>query len=168
MSESPPNKKKRLSLSLKRKSACEERFLICSTEELKIASKKAVPKNTTTAVNWVFRVLRDWLGVVTDAEEEELWRSGVMGCETPQALQNAVFYLCGIYLCLRGRKTNSNEEWKPLKELSLKKSTSGSCSRDEEKKGTTETDTTQIPDMMKHFSFNAVHGCTFNFKFVSK
>ena len=40
--------------------------------------------------------------VVTDAEEEELWQSGVMGCETPRAQQNAVFYFCGIYLCLRG------------------------------------------------------------------
>ena len=40
--------------------------------------------------------------VVTDAEEEELWRSSVMGCKTSRALQNAVFYFCGIYLCLRG------------------------------------------------------------------
>ena len=79
MSESPPNKKKRLSLSLKRKSACEERFSICSTEELKIVSKKAVPKNTTTAVNWAFRVFRDWVQHSNEVEGrsytvQDLWR----------------------------------------------------------------------------------------------
>ena len=40
--------------------------------------------------------------VVTVSEEEQLWQSGVMGSDTPHALQNSVFYLCGIYLCLRG------------------------------------------------------------------
>ena len=59
MSESPPSEAKRLSLSLERKLACEERLSICSTEEMKIASKKAVPKNSTTAVNLTFRVFLD-------------------------------------------------------------------------------------------------------------
>ena len=40
--------------------------------------------------------------VVTVSEEEQLWQSGVMGSDTPHTLQNSVFYLCGIYLCLRG------------------------------------------------------------------
>ena len=44
------------------------------------------------------------------------------------------------------RKTNGTEEWKPLKELLLNKSASGSCSPYEEEKDTTETNTTQIPD----------------------
>ena len=35
--------------------------------------------------------------VVTDAEEQELWCSRVMGCGTPQTLQYAVFYLSVIY-----------------------------------------------------------------------
>ena len=30
--------------------------------------------------------------VLTKDEEEKLWRSGVMGTQTPKALQNAVFY----------------------------------------------------------------------------
>ena len=59
MSESRSNKTKRLLLSLERKSACKETFSICSTEEMKIASKKAGPKNSTTADNLAFRVILD-------------------------------------------------------------------------------------------------------------
>ena len=79
MSESPPFKNKRLLLSLKRKSSSKERFSICSTEELKTASKKAVPKNTTTAVNWAFRVFCDWVQHSHEVEGrsytvQDLWR----------------------------------------------------------------------------------------------
>ena len=48
--------------------------------------------------------------IVTFAEEEQLWASGAIGTETPEALQNAVFFYCGIYLCLRG-----GEEHRQLK-----------------------------------------------------
>ena len=46
----------------------QRRFSTCSTEEMKIASKKAVPKNTTTVVNWVLRVSLNW---VTHSKEVE-------------------------------------------------------------------------------------------------
>ncbi len=39
---------------------------------------------------------------ITRNEEERLWASGVMGTSTPESLLNAVFFYCGIYLCLRG------------------------------------------------------------------
>lgn len=48
--------------------------------------------------------------VVTVAEEEQLWDSEVIGIDTPEALLNAVFFYCGIYLCLRG-----GEEHRQLK-----------------------------------------------------
>ena len=203
MNSGLPEKKRRLSLSLSKKS---ERFTVCSSEDLQRASKKAVPKNTTVAINWAFRLFEDWVShsneleghcysvedllshddsakvseilslfcldikqqngkpytpksvlqilvnlqnyarekdkecfhfmnpkderftqihtvldnlshklhkqgvgankiqarVVTVSEEEQLWQSGVMGSDTPHTLQNSVFYLCGIYLCLRG------------------------------------------------------------------
>ena len=45
----------------------------------KIASKKAVPKNTTTAVNWAFRVFLDWVHHSKEVEGcsytvQDLWR----------------------------------------------------------------------------------------------
>ena len=36
------------------------------------------------------------------AEEDQLWACEVMGCSSPHPLQNAVFFYCGVYLCLRG------------------------------------------------------------------
>jgi hypothetical protein len=48
--------------------------------------------------------------VVTIAEEDKMWTNGAMGTETPEALLNAVFFYCGIYLCLRG-----GEEHRALK-----------------------------------------------------
>ena len=53
--------------------------------------------------------------IVTISEEEQLWASGAIGTETPEALQNAVFFYCGIYLCLRG-----GEEHRQLKLLQFK------------------------------------------------
>ena len=80
-SESPPNEKKQLSLSLEWKSACEETFFICSCwmEEMKLVSKKAVPKNSTTAVNLEFRVFLDWVHHSKEVEGcsytvQDLWR----------------------------------------------------------------------------------------------
>lgn len=200
--------KRRLSLSLKK------RFTRCTTEELETASKKKIPKNTSVAVNWAFRVFSDWVKVssdvegrefevqdlwshkdpaklcemlccfclevkqqngdsytpksvlqiftnlqkyareqdsqalhfmnqqdehftrlhivldnlsrqlhkegigaskaqarvVTSAEEEKLWDSNVIGVSSPESLFNAVFFYCGIYLCLRG-----GEEHRQLK-----------------------------------------------------
>ena len=46
--------------------------------------------------------------VVSIAEEDKLWSSSVMGCHSPLALQNAVFFLCGILLCLRGGEEHRN------------------------------------------------------------
>ena len=40
--------------------------------------------------------------VVTDTEETQLWEMGMMGAHSPVALQNAVFFYCGVYFCLRG------------------------------------------------------------------
>ena len=53
---SPP-KKKRVFLSL---SKGKTRFSTASSEELETASIKFVPKNTTTAINWDFRIFSDW------------------------------------------------------------------------------------------------------------
>ena len=55
---SPCKKKKRLSLSLSKN---RERFLVCTAEDVEAASKKKVPKNTLTAVNWAFQVFEDWV-----------------------------------------------------------------------------------------------------------
>ena len=197
---SPPKKKRRVSLSL---SKGKNRFSTASSEELETASIKFVPKNTTTAINWAFRIFSDWTQqsgdenyqpeslwmlrdsekfatmmsqfclevkqqngkpytpksllqilinlqnyartkdenslpfmsqkderfkrihtvldnvsrelhkegvgtvkvqarVVTDTEETQLWEMGMMGAHSPVALQNAVFFYCGVYFCLRG------------------------------------------------------------------
>ena len=55
------------------------------------------------------KLLNDGIGakkkqarVVTMEEEETLWKKGVMGLHSPVALQNATFFYCGIYFCLRG------------------------------------------------------------------
>ena len=55
---SPRKKKRRLSLSLSKN---RERFSVCTAEDVEAASKKKVPKNTLTAVNWAFRVFEDWV-----------------------------------------------------------------------------------------------------------
>uniref|UniRef100_A0A1X7TTW2 Uncharacterized protein n=1 Tax=Amphimedon queenslandica TaxID=400682 RepID=A0A1X7TTW2_AMPQE len=49
---SPPEKRRRLSLSKKPDSW----FVFASTEALEIASKKAIPKNTTVALNYAVRL----------------------------------------------------------------------------------------------------------------
>ena len=55
---SPRKKKRRLSLSLSKN---RERFSVCTAEDVEAASKKKVPKNTLTAVNWAFQVFEDWV-----------------------------------------------------------------------------------------------------------
>ncbi|XP_011406856.1 PREDICTED: uncharacterized protein LOC105314397 [Amphimedon queenslandica] len=40
--------------------------------------------------------------IVTNLEENLLLDMGVLGVHSPVALQNAVFFYCGVYLCLRG------------------------------------------------------------------
>ena len=70
---SPPEKKRRLSLSKKPDS----RFVFASTEALEIASKKAIPKNTTVALNWAVRLFEAWIDFANKEEEqfcvEDLW-----------------------------------------------------------------------------------------------
>ena len=203
VSNSPCKKKRRISLSL---SKGKKRFDVSSTNELECASVKFVPKNTTVAINWAFRIFDEWVRhsgeiegrsyksedlwllrdpefyakmmsqfclevkqqngssytpksllqilinlqkyarsqdpdtfyfmnqkdarfkrvhtvldnisrqlhkegvgidkiqarVVTDMEENHLWETGIIGTHSPTALQNAVFFYCGLYLCLRG------------------------------------------------------------------
>ena len=40
--------------------------------------------------------------VLSDYDEDKLWRSGVLGTSSPQTLQNAVFYMAGKAFSLRG------------------------------------------------------------------
>ena len=40
--------------------------------------------------------------VITTQEEEALWTTGVVGTTSPNSLLNAVFFYCGVYLCLCG------------------------------------------------------------------
>ena len=40
--------------------------------------------------------------VVTAQEEGVLWEKGVVGTDSPAPLQNAIFFYCGLYFCLRG------------------------------------------------------------------
>ena len=40
--------------------------------------------------------------VLTKDDEEKLWRSGIMGTNTPKALQNVVFYMVGKMFSLHG------------------------------------------------------------------
>ena len=40
--------------------------------------------------------------IVTESIENHLWESGIMGLNSSLALQNAVFFYSGVYLCLRG------------------------------------------------------------------
>lgn len=69
---SPPKKKRRVSLSL---SKGKNRFSTASSEELETASIKFVPKNTTTAINWAFRIFSDWTQQSGDEnyQPESLW-----------------------------------------------------------------------------------------------
>ena len=69
---SPPKKKRRVSLSL---SKGKNRYSTASSEELEMASIKFVPKNTTTAINWAFRIFSDWTQQSGDEnyQPESLW-----------------------------------------------------------------------------------------------
>ena len=40
--------------------------------------------------------------VITKEEEDQLWRAGVMGMDTPKQLLNTVFFYVGKVFCLRG------------------------------------------------------------------
>uniref|UniRef100_A0A1X7ULR8 ZMYM2-like/QRICH1 C-terminal domain-containing protein n=1 Tax=Amphimedon queenslandica TaxID=400682 RepID=A0A1X7ULR8_AMPQE len=63
-------KKRRLSLSLGKG---KQRFSVASSEELEHASNQiCVPKNTTTAINWAFRLLSDW-SEQSSYQPELLW-----------------------------------------------------------------------------------------------
>ena len=54
--------------------------------------------------------------IITKSEENQLWKSGVMGTSTPRSLQNAVFYYVGKLCCLRG-----GQEHRALKLSQLKR-----------------------------------------------
>ena len=56
--------------------------------------------------------------IITKSEENQLWKSGVMGTSTPRSLQNAVFYYVGKLCCLRG-----GQEHRALKLSQLKRHT---------------------------------------------
>ena len=74
-SNSPCKKKRRISLSL---SKGKKRFDVSSTDELELASVKFVPKNTTVAINWAFRIFDEWVWHSGEIEgrsykSEDLW-----------------------------------------------------------------------------------------------
>ena len=46
--------------------------------------------------------------VISHEEESALWTAGVLGVHTPRALLNAVFYMNGKVLCLRGGQEHKN------------------------------------------------------------
>ncbi len=48
--------------------------------------------------------------IINESEEQILWQKGVVGTHSPNSLLNAVFFYCGMYLCLRG-----GEEHRDLK-----------------------------------------------------
>ena len=50
------------------------------------------------------------LAVISYEKEESLWKAGNFGVESPKALLNAIFYMNGKVLCLRGE-----HEYKSLK-----------------------------------------------------
>ena len=55
------------------------------------------------------RLHKDGVGVskvqartITIVKEQHLWNCGVLGTSNPTSVLNAVFYYCGLHLCLRG------------------------------------------------------------------
>ena len=132
----PPGKKKRLSLSIRRRKQEAEtstsRFEATREDELESLSKTFVPKNTSISLNCSFLIYTDWIEhcqeiadrdykpedlwlcrdnvsvtkvqarIITIAEEQQLWDCGVLGTSNPTSLLSAVFYYCGLHLCLRG------------------------------------------------------------------
>ena len=46
--------------------------------------------------------------MISHEEERARWTAGVLGVHTPRALLNAVFYMNGKVLCLRGGQEHKN------------------------------------------------------------
>ena len=46
--------------------------------------------------------------VISYEEEESLWKAGTLGVENPKALLNAIFYMNGKVLCLRGGREHKS------------------------------------------------------------
>ena len=46
--------------------------------------------------------------VISFEEEESLWKAGTLGVENPKALLNAIFYMNGKVLCLRGGREHKS------------------------------------------------------------
>ena len=53
--------------------------------------------------------------VLTKDEEETLWKTGVLNTETPDGLLNAVFFLNGKNVCLRGGSEHRDLKFSQLK-----------------------------------------------------
>ena len=53
--------------------------------------------------------------VITEDEESELWRKGIIGPGSPKSLVNAMFYYCGILFCLRGGSEHRELKYSQLK-----------------------------------------------------
>ena len=49
--------------------------------------------------------------IVTVAEEQCLWDTGVMATDNPTSLLNGVFFYCGMYLCQRGGGEHRNMKY---------------------------------------------------------
>ena len=256
-----------------------KRFDVSSTNELECASVKFVPKNTTVAINWAFRIFDEWVRhsgeiegrsyksedlwllrdpefyakmmsqfclevkqqngssytpksllqilinlqkyarsqdpdtfyfmnqkdarfkrvhtvldnisrqlhkegvgidkiqarVVTDMEENHLWETGIIGTHSPTALQNAVFFYCGLLLAkVSSGGCGDRKPLAPANKLVDCTSIDKACenldirsktlSNDKENMDTAD----QVSGILKHFNFEKMDGCTVNFNFTSK
>ena len=73
-------------------------------------------RELTGAIQVRFRELREQgigavvkhAAIVSESEEDALWKSGVVGTDDPLALQRAVFYYVGKVFCLRGGQEQRN------------------------------------------------------------
>ena len=60
--------------------------------------------------------------IISDAEEEKLWVTGVVGINTPKSLQRAIYFYVGKRFCVCG-----GEEQRRLRPSMLKRSSNPDC-----------------------------------------
>ena len=60
--------------------------------------------------------------VITELEENQLWESGVLGVDTPEKLERAVFFYVGKVFCIRG-----GQEQRELKVSQFRRSSNPDC-----------------------------------------
>jgi len=89
--DQPNKKKRRLSLSLQKD---KKRFDVTSREEVEAASVKFVPKNTTKAVNWSFRVFKDWIEHSGEIEGRSYKVDDLWSLRDPEAFVTMMSRFC--------------------------------------------------------------------------